>query len=95
MPFYHQQLQETLSDYYLGDFVVHRSVLDAAMTLRPDLAAEALDYGWGDTVVREALIDAVAGVLGFTWPSYGDAVLVEGAYARFVEAHARYVAEKK
>ena len=85
------QLQETLSAYYLGDFVVDPRVLDAAMGRRPDLDAEARDYGWEDTDVREVLLDTVAEVLGTAWPKYGDGIQVEAAFEAFAKAHARYV----
>lgn len=87
-------MQAVLRAYYLNVDVDTR-LLDAAIQRKPHLEAEAAEWGWDDTDVRENLLTAVCEALGIEWPTGQDPEeniamqdVFERAHGKWVAAHA-------
>lgn len=85
-------IQAALRAYYL-DFDVDPTVLDAALDRRPELETQALFFDWGDTEMRQSLLDEIGAVIGVTWPNYGDFKASDRASHEFRLAHDTYMRE--
>lgn len=87
----HVLMQAVLRAYYVGIDVAPR-LLDAAVHRNAHLEAQAWEWGWDDTDVRERLLDAVCEELGLSWPTGQNPEAIAAMEEQFERAHEHWVA---